>query len=378
MKRFNVNLVASTATFSHKFLSVFLLILCSFTLVPFALAADIELIENGSFEEPVVTSPGGWTTYFGQNYTSGIATCPAGDTACNDGTLIPGWSVLWSHPIIPDPNWFPKPGRIELQSDRGGIIADCAAKEGFQKAELDSHHRLGDTSDNNATIYQIARTCPGLLYTFKYSWKGREDVVGQSDLDILIDDTFLTQHVIFDSHWRSETHYFTANPTGYTAVAFHSCGDDNTLGVFLDSVSLWGPDGSIPELCDEPVDCEFGNKPIELTVLYDGDDDTNHNQITDEVVIAPEFVTNYPDPAHIVIYGHNKNKEALYAGTYAIGEKIVISGPQKRIPPRLKFEIRDPANGDEVVQTVQFHTSCSQPLATGDEFGAITILSAVQ
>jgi hypothetical protein len=399
MKRFNVNLVANKATFCHKFLSAFLLVLISFTfasissaadkglilnkpaLVPITTVADVELIVNGSFEEPKVTSPGGWTTYFGQNYTSGIATCPLNTTTCNDGTLIPGWSVMWSHPMAPDPDWIPEPGRIELQSDvaAGRIIGSCTACRGEQKAELDSHHRLGDTTDNNATIYQILKTCPGLAYTFKYSWKGREDVVGMSDLDVLIDDVLLTQHVQFDESWRNVTHIFTANQTGISAVAFHSCGDGNTLGVFLDSISVIGPDGSVPELCDEPYDlCDFGDKPISLTLLYDGNDDTNHHQVTDEVIVDPEVVTAYPDPAHIVIYGNNKNEDALYAGTYSIGERIIITGPRNRIPSRLKFEIRDPANGDAIVQTVQFHTSCSQPLFIGDEFGGITVLSAIQ
>ena len=306
MKRFNVNLVANKATFCHKFLSAFLLILISFTLtsiasaadkglilskpalLPIATAADVELIVNGSFEEPKVTSLLGWTTYFGQNYTSGDATCPLGATTCNDGTLIPGWSVLWSHQINPDPNWDPEPGRIELQSDTaaGVIIANSTAYRGDQKAELDSHHRLGVTTDNNATIYQILKTCPGLAYTFKYSWKGRDDVVGMSDLDVLIDDVKLTQHVQFSPQWTPETHIFTANQTGRSAVAFHSCGDKNTLGVFLDSISVIGPDGSIPELCDEPYDlCEFGDKPISLTLLYDGNDDTHHHQVSDEVIV---------------------------------------------------------------------------------------------
>ncbi len=380
MKRFISNIVAVKATFKHTFLSAFLAVLASFALVPIASATDVELILNGGFEYPEVTSPLGWTTYFGQNYTGG-PTCPVGSTTCNDGTLIPGWSVFWSHPVIPDVNWIPEPGRIELQSDTAasGLIAGCAARDGFQKAELDSHHRLGDTTDNNATIFQVLRTCPGMAYTFKYSWKGRDNVAGMSDLDILIDDVFLTQHVTFDATWRDEVHHFTANPTGFSIVAFHSCGDATTLGVFLDEVSVFGPEGSIPELCDEPYDiCEFDDKPMSLTLLYDGNDDTNHHQVSDEVIIDPEVVTDYPDPAHIVIYGHNKNKDALYAGTYSIGDRIVISGPKNRIPPRLKFEIRDPANDDALVQTVQFHTSCSQPLWIGDEFGGITVLSAIQ
>ena len=124
---------------------------------------------------------------------------------------------------------------------------------------------------------------------------------------------------------------------------------------------------------------EQGLKSVMEIVRYDGDDDTNHNQVTDEVIINPEVMTSpYPDPAYIMIYGNNKNKGALYEGTYAIGDDIIITGPRNRIPSRLKFEIRDPAAGYAIAQTVQFHTSCSQPLSTGDDFGGITVLSAIQ
>jgi len=390
MRSFKTTIVAIKATS----ISAFLLILSSFIIVPIAAAADVELIVNGSFEEPVVTNPRGWTTYYGQNYTGG-PDCPPGKPTCNDGDLVPGWSAIWTDTLGFD---IPEPGRIELQSDRFlPLIANCPAKLGFQKAELDSHHRLL-SNDNNVTIYQFPKTCPGLRYTFKYSWKGRLDILHGSDLDVLIDDVILHEHRAFDIFWSNEVYHFTANPTYETAVAFQSCGDANTLGVFVDAVSIIGPDGSDPEACDEPEDlCDCDRwrswtlsdgdtgkpqchdeceKPRVLTLLYDGNDDTSYHQDDGEVVINPEVLADYPNPAYIMIYGDDPNEPALWAGVYDIGDLITISGPGERIPSRLKFEIFACGDLTTPVQTVQFHSSCSEPLYMGDEFGGITIWSA--
>jgi hypothetical protein len=33
------------------------------------------------------------------------------------------------------------------------------------------------------------------------------------------------------------------------------------------------------------------------------------------------------------------------------------------------------SQGGTLIQTIQFHSSCSQPLEAGDEFGAITVVA---
>jgi len=95
-------------------------------------------------------------------------------------------------------------------------------------------------------------------------------------------------------------------------------------------------------------------------------------------VIVETFIAPLPQRVHIEIFGNNKNKGFLYSGNYQIGDLITISGPRNRIPPRLRFEIWS-MNGlvpFELVQIVQFHTSCSQDLFVGDEFGAIAVWGA--
>lgn len=382
MKRFNFNLVTHKRVITTSvFTTAIVLFLSGFALAPGALAA--ELVVNGGFEEPVVTSPMGWTTYFGENYTLGIATCPVGDTTCNDGTLMPGWDVVWSDTMhaFPDYPIMWMPGRLELQRDPpdpDDAIANCPAKEGFQKAELDSHHRLGNP-DNNVTIFQSIEICPRTPHVFTFSWKGRLDVVGNSDLDVLIDDVVLSEYRTFSTSWSDETYLFVSGDDDFMTIGFHSCGDGNTLGVFLDAISLIGPDGSEEEPCPDSDLCADG-KPRVLTLLYDGDvnGEDQHNQVSDEVIVEPAVVANFPSEAYIKVFGQNKNKPALFSGIFKIGEFIEISGPRNRIPPRLRFEIWSMEEPVELVQTVQFHTSCSQPLFIGDEFGAIVVWSAEQ
>ena len=357
------------------------------------IAAD-ELVVNGGFEEPVVTiqRPTGeiWSTYYGQN---GAGECfLKGEEECHGGALIPGWSAVWTDSLKLG---IPEPGRIELQRDPddplGFFIGNCPAKEGFQKAELDSHFRndydQNPVLDNNVTIFQKIKTCPRLPYVFRYSWKARMDVWGNSDLDVYIDDILLSEHRAFGMFWTDEEHHFIGSELSEMEILFQSCGDGNTLGVFIDAVSVEGIDGTNPELCPDPVNICEGDKPKVLRLLYDGDANgmDYHAQTSEEVIVEPAVVPDFPQTAYIKVFGHNPNEPALFAGMYNMLDLIEVSGPHLRIPPRLKFEIyavnAAPAPGEPTLtlkQTVQFHTSCSQPLSAGDEFGAIVVYDAEQ
>ena len=55
MKRFNVNVVVNKTIYTSLFTSAIVLFISGFAFTPAALAA--ELVINGGFEEPVVTSP---------------------------------------------------------------------------------------------------------------------------------------------------------------------------------------------------------------------------------------------------------------------------------------------------------------------------------
>jgi len=373
MRGFNAKSVVGRATLHFRLLSVLSLILSTSLFMSAAIAA--ELIVNGGFEdEPAVVDPDlGWMTYYGENNPLGAGyDCPVtgedSDEKCNDDVRIPGWSVFWTDDISSAKQF--NPGRLEIQT---GDTADIPAYEGVQKAELDSHHRV-DTdgelvANNNVTIAQFIPTCPLADYTLSYAWKSRTNIENDNTVHIYIDETEIVTHNANDD-WQVETQDFTSNNSGQTLILFGSIGTETTLGMFLDDVSVTGPDCSL--VCDE--------KPYDITFRYDGDDDTDNDQSGSEVIISPEVVYPFPEEATIRVYGHKK-KDAEFLGTYdvKIGDLFSVSNsrPNKRIPPRLTFEIYNRGGEGDPVQTVTFHTSCSQPLNGYDEFGAITVWNAL-
>ena len=196
---------------------------------------------------------------------------------------------------------------------------------------------------------------------------------GDNDTRVVINDKQYAIHNQNDD-WEFEEILFTSDDSYETMLIFGSIGTETTKGMYLDEVSVTGPDGSE----EEPCTLVCGDKPMELTLMYDGDDDTDHQQTSNEVIIYPEVVPSFPIEAVIKVYGHNSKKPQLL-GTFTVeqGGLFSVSGPHKRIPPRLVFVIYHPDDLEVPFQTVTFHTSCSQPMDAGDEFGAITVWSAI-
>ena len=377
MKRFNTNSTAGKAVFNTLLTSALLLVLSAFTLTPTAFAA--ELIVNGGFENPVVPfgsfGPKGFMTYYGENHPLGADTdCPVtgdpSDDRCNDDVRVPGWSIFWTDDYLVGKQI--NHGRLEIQTGEPGLF-NSPAYEGVQKAELDSHHRVDENGDrvanNNVTLAQFIPTCPLADYTLSYAWKSRTNTENDNTVHVYIDDNEQIHHNSNDD-WETGTWDFTSNNSGQTLILFGSIGTETTLGMFLDDVSVTGPDCSL--VCDE--------KPYDITFRYDGDADTDHDQSGNEVIITPEDVYPFPEDATIKVYGHKK-KGAKLLGTYdvEIGQLFSVSNirDNKRIPPRLTFEIYNDGGEGDPVQTVTFHTSCSQPLNGHDEFGAITVWNAL-
>jgi len=361
---------------ARRFKLASVLSLIVFTLTFSSLVSAAELVVNGGFEQPVVDPALRWMTLYGENQPLGEpGDCPQDQTApdwvhCNEDMRVPGWSVYWTDDLLN--NRQVTPGRLEIQY---GTIDGIGACDGtLQKAELDSHHRQG-SDNNNVTIAQFLPTCPLTGYTLTYGWKSRtQDPLDPRDNDVrvVINDKVVAFHDQNDD-WKMEKIRFFSDGSDETLLLFGSIGTETTLGMYIDEVSVTGPDGD-----EEPCTRVCDDKPMELTLLYDGDDDTNHRQTGKEVIIYPEVVPSYPENAVIKVYGHNVKKPQLL-GTFNVAKNglFTVVGPRKRIPPRMVFEIYHSNNLENPFQTIMFHTSCSQPMEAGDEFGAITIWSAV-
>ncbi|MBU0618144.1 MAG: hypothetical protein KKI02_10540, partial [Planctomycetes bacterium] len=139
----------------------------------------------------------------------------------------------------------------------------------------------------------------------------------------------------------------------------------------------------VPDECDDPTFCEDGRiKPRALTMRYTGEDcsATSHSQDPCEVFCDgdPAFASpvrvvanNKPTPFH---------HQALtwFDGTVELDSTFTADATnagEVRLKGSTWVHILDPS--DAVLQTVQFHTSCSQPLNYGDQFGSVLLLAFV-
>jgi len=120
--------------------------------------------------------------------------------------------------------------------------------------------------------------------------------------------------------------------------------------------------------------CGHG-KPKRLRLQYDADSDSNHSQTSSEVIISPPNAV-FPASVYIEAFGHRGELLSTHSNVPP-GYVFDLEGPQNKIPPRVSFKIYT-SQGGTLIQTVQFHSSCSQPLEAGDEFGAITVVAGFQ
>ena len=123
--------------------------------------------------------------------------------------------------------------------------------------------------------------------------------------------------------------------------------------------------------------CPTYGRPQKLTMLYTGDNIIDHTQDPSKVTITgnPMFAT----PVYIVASEKaNGGGDVYFSGQVALGETFVIdstAGGRSELRSDTWVTIYD-LNGN-VLQSIKFHTSCSQPLALGDQFGGIQLVGFV-
>jgi hypothetical protein len=130
---------------------------------------------------------------------------------------------------------------------------------------------------------------------------------------------------------------------------------------------------------DELDCCESGKRPSELTFRYVAEDcsHTNNSQAADK-----QTCNDYGTlPANAYIYvtdkdqlGHHK-QNVFFQGPVSAGGTFTMSAATAgtaKIPGDTRIWVTNGAG--TVLQKVKFHTSCSQPLNAGDQFGAHVLL----
>ena len=183
--------------------------------------------------------------------------------------------------------------------------------------------------------------------------------------DLLINETVvLTSNEITGLYWQN------ACTDGGIVPNTASAGGDSVEFPY-DSVN--DDDGATLSCEDQLNLCEDG-KPARVKVQYDGDDDSANSQDPSQITIAPTTV-NFPSgDVYIEVYDH-KNRTRVFAQTVPKFGSFWVYGPRKLISSSYWFYIY--TTGGSLLQTINFHTSCSQPLNVGDEFGGITVLGGL-
>jgi len=115
-------------------------------------------------------------------------------------------------------------------------------------------------------------------------------------------------------------------------------------------------------------------KPRTIEYTYVGTDCSASNYVQDPSSVRCSGDPMYADPVHIVISKSNKPGEVYFDGIVSLGQAFVEDGagfPSGKVAPNTRIQIFDMLG--TLLQDASFHTSCSQPLEVGDQFGASII-----
>ncbi len=190
------------------------------------------LIVNGSFEEGHGLGNRNWNTY-------------------GEGR-IPGWN----------PDLEASNAPIEIQNGRLGGIR---AQDGTAKLELDSHAR-GPFTESNAHVYQDVDTNPGETYelSFHYAPRPRDGGSGSSDAEVWWNGEKVATLTDETRGWREITLNVKGGDGDTSRLEFRAVGKENTLGGYIDNVSLC-PCASVDE--DDLPDGTDGSNPLAITAV---------------------------------------------------------------------------------------------------------------
>jgi hypothetical protein len=173
---------------------------------------DDPVVANGGFEYPVVVSSSAWDVY--PSGTSGL-----------------GWTVEWMG------SYAGAPATANLELQKSGAVG-FAPDEGSQYAELDSDwNSASDTEAASIKIYQDINTCPGEKYEVSFAYSPRAGTV--STMEVYWNGSKIDDYSGSTQGWQTVTIGDLASSAGTaTVLEFRETGTANSLGMFLDDVSV--------------------------------------------------------------------------------------------------------------------------------------------
>ena len=207
---------------------------------PLVCDPEVNLLENPSFEEPVVETQQGWDIF--ETGTPGLA-----------------WLTEWIYD-------GPGIGWLELHRSVNG----WASSDGAQHAELDGDWQgpgSGGNEPASVAISQIVPTIPGEQYTLMWDFSPRPDTSEiENDLVVFVNGDDIANNSAAggsDVDWQSDSYSFEAEAP-VTAISFADAGRPNSVGTFLDNVGLY--------CMPQPEQCELQVVSDANTVVVENND----------------------------------------------------------------------------------------------------------
>ncbi len=119
--------------------------------------------------------------------------------------------------------------------------------------------------------------------------------------------------------------------------------------------------------------CETYGKPAMLTLRYLGGNEVQHHQ--DPGKVAATGDPGATQPVMIIVSEKaNGGGKVYFSGLVALGDQFSALASQAG-DSALRSEIHVTVlDGAAVLQSIKFHTSCSQPLHLGDRFGSVVLV----
>ncbi|MCA9692711.1 MAG: hypothetical protein KC636_24135, partial [Myxococcales bacterium] len=183
------------------------------------------LVDNGSFEIPVVMSPAHWDIY--------------------TDAEIPGWHMKWLNGGACDPDDPVTEPVVELQQNLHAIAVD-----GIQYAELDSDcqgpaHNANTDEETTIRLFQEIDTSVGAKFEIRFWARARPNVPGAQLITATFGSAQLLTDVPAPASW-TEYVFVVEIDADITTIAFADTGVPNSLGVFLDHVQVYAIDAQCP------------------------------------------------------------------------------------------------------------------------------------
>jgi len=122
--------------------------------------------------------------------------------------------------------------------------------------------------------------------------------------------------------------------------------------------------------------CETGEKAASLSMTYTGDNFLSNNQ---EGKASVSGTLSDPPPATVYIEATNKDGDIYFAGDVDLDETFTMSAENAgdaHFGASTFIAIYD-TQGGSLLQDIEMHTSCSKPLALGDQFGGVQLVGFV-